>query len=135
MSEREAAVAALARAMRSIGPDEPNAATGYLTRTEAEYILDALSPDDARALARALPGTLDAAWAAVEAVLPEDWEASLSVGGQGRRDLYTATASYCYSLRHYREHVGRARFTPFEMAHDDTPAAALLALAERLAQR
>lgn len=78
---------------------------------------------------------LDEAWAAAEAALPVDWDLELSVGGLGRRDLYTATASYCYSLRHYREHVGRARFVPFEMAHAPTPDAALIAVADLLASR
>ena len=79
--------------------------------------------------------SLDAAWAEAEGELPEGWELRFDVGGNGRRDLYTATASYAYSLRHYRENVGPARFTPFEMAHADSPAAALRELAARLRER
>ena len=76
---------------------------------------------------------LASAWAEAEEALPEDWELTLSVGGFGRRDMVTATASYCYSLRHYREHVGPARSTPFEMAHGADPVTALVALAAILA--
>lgn len=75
------------------------------------------------------------AWAGAEVLLPKDWEMSLSVGGHGRTDLYTATASYCYTLRHYRLNVGKARFVPFEMAHDKTPAEALWSLADLLRAR
>lgn len=75
---------------------------------------------------------LDEAWAAAEAALPPDWVLELTVGSHGRRDLYTATASYSYSLRYYRENVGPARSTPFEMEHADSPAAALQALASAL---
>lgn len=79
--------------------------------------------------------TLDEAWAEVVALLPENWQLELSVGGHGRRDFYTATASYSSSLRHYRENVGKARFCPFEMAHEPTPVAALQALAAALYSR
>jgi hypothetical protein len=72
------------------------------------------------------------AWGEAEDALPNDWEMNLSVGGHGRTDLYTATASYTYSLRHYRENVGRARSVPFEMTHNADPAVALRALAARL---
>lgn len=78
--------------------------------------------------------TLGEAWVAAEAALPDDWELELSVGGSGRRDLFTASAEYCYNLRHYRANVGRARSTPFEMAHASTPTAALLALRDLLAE-
>ena len=80
------------------------------------------------------PDSLEAAWAEAEASLPEDWGLNLEAGTHGRRDLYTASARYCYSLRHYRENVGPSRYVPFEMAHSDTPAAALRALAAKLRQ-
>lgn len=79
--------------------------------------------------------TLALAWTIAEALLPENWELGLSTGGHGRRDLYTATATYCYSLRHYRANVGKARFTPFEMAHAEDPTEALIALADQLRER
>jgi len=75
--------------------------------------------------------TLAAAWAAAEAALPEDWHLTVTVG-HGLRGIYTAPASYTYSLRHYRLNVGRARFVPFVMTRADTPTAALLALADGL---
>ena len=69
-----------------------------------------------------------------EALLPENWMLRLDVHAD-RLDFYTAIASYSYSLRHYREHVGPARFCPFEMEHEATPTEAYLALAEVLAKR
>jgi hypothetical protein len=69
-----------------------------------------------------------------EALLPEDWMLRLEVHGD-RIDFYAAIASYSYSLRHYRQNVGSARFCPFEMAHAASPAEAYLALAEALEAR
>jgi hypothetical protein len=81
-----------------------------------------------------LPAPLDDAWREAEEALPEDW--GIKLEGAGRRDdFYTAIASYAWSLRHYRDNVGKARFTPFEMDHGPTPAAALRALAETLRNR
>jgi len=40
--DNEEAVVRLARAMRSIGPDEPNEATGFITMEEARQIIAAL---------------------------------------------------------------------------------------------
>lgn len=58
MSERDAAVAALAKLCERFFRDQDY--TGFRNwPVLATAILDALSPDDARAIARALPGTLD----------------------------------------------------------------------------
>ena len=70
-----------------------------------------------------------------EALLPENWELKLSVGSFGRMDMFTAVAGYCYSLRHYRRNVGKARSCPYEMAHGATYLAAVLALRDALATR
>lgn len=99
----------------------------------AAAILAAL-PDPIKArVEAALTGedSLDAAWAAVEAALPEGWELKLSVR-EDHDAFYTAIAGYAYSLRHYRANVGRARFTPFEMGHGPTPTLALRALEKKL---
>lgn len=79
--------------------------------------------------------TLEMAWADAESALPKNWSLELSVGDFGRKDVYTASATYCWSLRHYREHVGKARSIPFEMAHAATPTEALSALADLLRTR
>lgn len=47
-------------------------------------------------------------------------------------DTALASATYTYSLRHYRANVGPARFIPFEMTHDADPATALRALTAKL---
>ena len=78
---------------------------------------------------------LQAALNECEAALPDDWELKLSVGAFGRIDMFTAVAGYCYSLRHYRRNVGKARSCPFEMTHGATALAALLALRDALAAR
>lgn len=70
-----------------------------------------------------------------ELPLPEVWKLKLSVGTFGRLDMFTATASYCYSLHHYRENVGKARFCPFEQRHAPTMLEAVLALGDALRSR
>ena len=85
-----------------------------------QLILDAARPVPA--------GALDKAWADAEAILPENWTLELSLIGH----RYRAVAQYAYSLRHYRENVGRARWCPFEDGSGDTPVEALLALIGRL---
>lgn len=77
--------------------------------------------------------TLDEAWAeALAALPPENWTLNLSTGDFGRRDIYTATASYSYSLRHYRENVGKARYAPYVTEQANDPITALRRLTTRL---
>lgn len=115
MSEREAAVAALGSALEMacrgtrVQVDRPE------SKALAEMLLLALSdaPEEARAIARALPGTLDAAWAEAEAM----WH------GEG----FPLSVASNWPLRD--THIAAAAM---EDAEADTPAAALLALAEKL---
>ena len=71
------------------------------------------------------------AWAEVAALLPPDWKMELS-SVAGRSDLVFASALYGYSLRHYRENVGKARYCPFYSAHGETAVEALHGLAAQL---
>lgn len=111
-------MAALANAVgRFVRP--PKVFDGYTDLAAA--ILDALSPDDARAIASALPGTLDAAWAEVEAALPEGWHVF---------EVVKQSDASWLAVAGRRDYLWNGPNS--EAGSGPTPAAALLALAEKL---
>lgn len=69
-------------------------------------------------------GTLDAAWQAAEAALPEGW-------------TFGSLSSYAYEGKQWYATAGIGTLAGSEVVEGegDTPTAALLALAEKLAQR
>lgn len=84
---------------------------------------------DVGALARWLPGSIDHAWAAVEAALPDGW----FMGGL-TNTAYRGTPER-WMAQVYEGPEDDANYRRFQAAHAATPAAALLALVEKLAQR
>jgi hypothetical protein len=84
--------------------------------------------------------TLDEAWAAVEAVLPEGWWLhtlhAWSFDDMAYRAEAASAGSHFYAGKSKRDKVAGTRTYapgPSEAAYGPTPAAALLALAARLA--
>ena len=98
----------------------------YSVGADLNWLLDKVA-------ARATPSepTLDAAWKAAEAALPEGWSlSSLTKNSQRGQTVAQAWWASCFGTKrtfgHERRAVGR------RMAYGPTPAAALLALAARL---
>jgi hypothetical protein len=71
---------------------------------------------------------LAALLAEVEALLPDHWTLTL----RSSRPHYWASATYGYSLAHYRANVGRARYCPYYYAHAKSAPEALTELAALL---
>lgn len=125
MTDRDAAVAALAPAFSLAHYDllAPILSDGAYVGM-AHHLLDTITPENARSIARALPGTLEHAWAAVEAVKAEGWAGPTIDRGDG---TWIASAFPSIDFDGYEPE-------PTD-GYGDTPTAALYALAEKLASR